>query len=324
MKSEVFKVFLGLLLAVAAAAPGFAQSESAAPETAAMVNGKPITRKALDREVKLFRGRSEREGRPITDLQVPILQRRILDHMIDQELLYQQSVKEGIQVTSDAVDEHYAGVVSRFPSESDFKKAIEQMDITEPEIKLQIQRGLAIQKLIDDLIVSKIVITESETRSYYDQNPEQFNQPEQVKASHILIKVAPDAEEAQKAEARKKIDAVRKKLDDGEAFDKMAREYSEGPSRDNGGDLGYFSRGQMVKPFEDAAFALEPGKVSGVVETPFGYHLIMVFDKKPGGMMAYADVKERLGQHLKQQKTQSEVETYLNGLKQGAKIENRM
>ncbi len=102
----------------------------------------------------------------------------------------------------------------------------------------------------------------------------------QVKASHILIKVDAKTDEAKKTEARKKIEEVQQKLKDGGDFAALAKEYSEGPSNVKGGDLGYFGRGQMAKPFEDAAFALTPNEVSDVVETRFGYHLIKVYDNE--------------------------------------------
>jgi len=324
MKLPIFKLFLVLLVAVAVCTSALAGQDPIPPENAAVVNGKSITRKALEREVKLLKNRAASQGRQIPDVQIPLIQREILENMIKQVLLYQESRKQGIRVESKAVEEHFAGVKKRFPDEAGFKKAIEQMDITEEEIREQIQRGLAIQNLIDIEIISKIAVTESESRAYYKDHPEQFAEPAQVKASHILIKVEPGADDSQKAAARKKIEDIRKKIEDGEDFAKMAREYSEGPSSSRGGDLGFFKSGQMVKPFEDAAFALETGHVSEVVETRFGYHLIKVYDKKPEKTLAYTDAKDRLEQQLKRQKTKEKVDLFINRLKEDAKIEKRL
>ena len=148
-----------------------------------------------------------------------------------------------------------------------------------------------------------------------------FKQPEQIKASHILIKVDAKADEAQKAEARKKIEEVQQKLKDGGDFAALAKEYSEGPSSAKGGDLGYFRRGQMVKPFEDAALALKPNEVSDIVETRFGYHLIIVYDTKPEQTLAYADVKDKISQRMKQEKIEKEAVQYVDKLKKDAKLE---
>ena len=195
------------------------------------------------------------------------------------------------------------------------------MGLTEEDVRVQIQRGLAIRDLIDQKVANKVVITDEETKAYYTGNPQLFNQPEQVKASHILVKVEPAADDAKKAEAGKKIEEIQQKLKAGSDFAELAKEYSEGPSSARGGDLGSFQRGQMVKPFEDAAFSMQVNEVSGRVETRFGYHLIKVYDKKPAGTLAYADVKVKIAQRLKQEKVEKEATQYVENLKQDAKVE---
>ena len=135
------------------------------------------------------------------------------------------------------------------------------------------------------------------------------------------MKVDAKATDTQKAEARKKIKEVQQKVQKGEDFATLAKTYSEGPSGPRGGDLGYFGRGQMVKPFEAAAFSLKPNETSDIVETNFGYHLIKVVDKKPAKKMTYAEVKDRLNDRLKKQKMDSEAVAYIKSLREGAKIE---
>jgi peptidyl-prolyl cis-trans isomerase C len=195
------------------------------------------------------------------------------------------------------------------------------MNLTEASIKEKLERDLTLKKLIDDEVAPGVKLSDIEIRAFYDNNPEAFKQPERVKASHILIKVDPQADASQKAEAKKKIDLVQAKLQKGEDFGALAKEYSDGPSGPEGGDLGYFTRGQMVKPFEDAAFAMKPGEVSGVVETKFGYHLIKVTDRKPETTMSYDEVKARLEEFLKQRKIQEEINVYVKRLEEKAKIE---
>jgi peptidyl-prolyl cis-trans isomerase C len=136
-----------------------------------------------------------------------------------------------------------------------------------------------------------------------------------------LIKVDPGADEAKKAEARTKIESLQTKLKKGENFDALAKEYSEGPSGPKGGDLGFFGRGQMVKPFEETAFTMKPGQVSEMVETRFGYHLIMVTDRTPESTLSYEEIKDRLEQYLKQQKVQEATAKYVETLRGKAKIE---
>jgi peptidyl-prolyl cis-trans isomerase C len=253
--------------------------------------------------------------------QLDQIRSQVLENLIARELLYQESLKKGIKVSQDEINEQLINLKSQFPNEAEFNQALTRMDLTEASIKEKIQRDLALKKLIEDEIVPKVTVSESEIRAFYDNNPETFKQPERVKASHILIKVDPKADSAQKAEAKKKIDMVQAKLQKGEDFGALAKKYSEGPSAPKGGDLGYFSRGQMVKPFEDAAFGMKPGEVSGMVETRFGYHLIKVTDKTPEGTIPFADVKEKLGEFLKQRKIQEEIQVYVKNLEETAKIE---
>ena len=212
-------------------------------------------------------------------------------------------------------------IKQRFPSEDEFKKAMTNMNLTEATLTAQINKRLAINKLIDKQIAGKIVVTAVESKQYYTANPQLFKQPGEIRASHILIKLNPAADEATKAEAQTKIKMIQQKLRNGEDFAELAKTSSEGPSSVNGGELPPFKRGQMVKPFEDAAFALEPNAVSEIVQTRFGYHIIKVVEKKPEKKVDYEEIKIRLEAHLKQKKVQKEVGQYLIDLRKGAEIE---
>jgi peptidyl-prolyl cis-trans isomerase C len=313
--------FTAMLVMVLIFFPAMAADETPAGDTAAVVNGVIITRAQYDKELDVHLQRVARQGQQMSDEQLTKLKKDILDGLIEREVLYQESQKAGIKVSDQKVNEQMTGIQKRFPSEEEFKKALASMNLTEDEVRAQIQRGLAIRELIEQKVASKIVISEEDTKAYYDNNPQFFKQPEQVKASHILIKVEPTADEATKAAARKKIQDIQQKLKDGGDFAALAKEYSEGPSGSSGGDLGYFKRGQMVKPFEDTAFAMKTGEVSGQVETRFGYHLMKVYDKKPEQTLAYDDVKDKIAQRLKQEKVEKEATLYVQNLKKDAKVE---
>lgn len=288
---------------------------------AAEINGVVITQEQFDKELVIHMDRVLKQGRQISEDQKAGLKKEILDGLIERELLYQESQKVGIKVDDQMIDDQLAAIKKRFPGDAEFKIALGKMNLTEDEVKTQIARGLAIRQLIEQQVTSKIVVTDVETKAYYDGNPQMFKQPEQVKASHILIKVDAAATEAQKAEARKKIEAVQQKIKNGGDFAELAKEYSEGPSNTRGGDLGFFRRGQMVKPFDDAVFNMKTNEVSGIVETRFGYHIIKVYDKKPEETLAYADVKEKLNQRMKQEKVEKDANLYINQLKKDANIE---
>jgi len=298
-----------------------AEDKVASGDQIAMVNGVNISNTEFQRELDFYMSRASQQGQQIPEFMLPKLKNDILNSLIDRELLYQESQKMKITVDSNAVAGQMASIKQRFQSPAEFEAAIKKLNLSEADIQSQISRDLAIRELIDKQVTQKVVVTDEETKAYYDANPDQFKQPEQVKARHILIKIDANASETQKADARQEIKKIQQKLRNGDDFAGLAKEYSQGPSSVKGGDLGFFKRGQMVKPFEDAAFALKPNEISDIVETQFGYHLIKVEEKKPGTTLAFTDIKDRLNQHLKEQKIDKDAKEYIDGLKKDAKIE---
>ena len=316
-----FYQIVTILILVLFSLPAMAADKTPSGGKVAVINGVVITQAHFDKELKVHLERVSRQGKQISEEQITALKKDVLDGLIEREVLYQESQKAGIKIDEQKVNDQMAGIRKRFPNEEEFKKALASMGLTEEEVRTQIQRGLSIRGLIDQKVANKIVVTDEETKAYYDGNPQFFKQPEQIKASHILIKVEPTADDATKAAARKKIEDIRKKLTDGGDFAELAKEYSEGPSAPKGGDLGYFRRGQMVKAFDDTAFSMKINEVSGLVETRFGYHLIKVYDKKPEQTLAYAEVKDKIAQRLKQEKIEKGASAYVENLKKDAKIE---
>lgn len=155
-------------------------------------------------------------------------------------------------------------------------------------------------------------VSDQEIASYYTQNKEAFARPEQVKARHILVRLDEDASSVQEEEARARIEAARKRLDQGETFEAVARDVSEGPSSDQGGDLGWFGRGSMVQAFEDEAFSLEPGQVSSAVRTRFGLHLIKVEDKREAGYRPLEEVRSDIRERIAEDKAAEGLEDMLD------------
>ena len=310
-----------VLTLITLASPAYVGESQSAEQKVAVVNGTVINQAEFDSEMNRVLERLQRTGRFPNDLERSQIKKQVLENLIARELLYQESQKKGIKVDQKEIEAQLTALKGRFPSEVEFKKALSTMNLTEAGLRFQFERDLAIRKLLDDQIGGKSTVSEKESRAHYDSNLESFKKPEQVRASHILIKVDPGADEAKKAEARTKIESLQAKLKNGEDFGALAKEYSEGPSGPKGGDLGFFGRGQMVKPFEETAFSMKPGQVSGVVETRFGYHLIMVTERTPESTLSYEEVKDRLEQYLKQQKTQEAIAAYVETLKGKAKIE---
>ncbi len=287
----------------------------------AIVNGSVITKEDFDREMSLIQQRFSSMRKPLSDSQLSKIKKDVLENLINRELLYQESQKKEIKVDEEAINEQLRRMKKRFPSEEEFENALSKMNLSEADLKSRLTRGMAVQQLINKQIVQKVTVSEEEIKAYYDSHPDFFKEPEQVQASHILIKVDPQADESKKTEALKQLEMIQQKLQKGEDFAALAREFSQGPSKAKGGDLGYFKRGQMAKPFEEAAFALRPGEVSDIVETKFGYHLIKVTGKKAETAFSYEVIKDKLQQYLKQQKARKQLNSFIEELKGKAKVE---
>jgi peptidyl-prolyl cis-trans isomerase C len=305
--------------------PVWAEKDSteAKEDTVATVNGSAITRADFDREVSRTRQLYNR-GKNLENPGLPKIKEEALNHLIERELLYQESRNKGITVDEAVVKGRIDGLRDRFPSDEAFENGLEKMNLSKSVLETQLREGLAIQELIEKQVAQKVEVSEEEARNYYDKHQGLFEQPKRVRARHILVKVGPKAGKSEKAEARKKLEKVQERLKNGENFSSLAEEVSECPSSKKGGDLGYFSKGQMVKPFEEAAFALKPEEVSDIVETRFGYHLIKLLDKKEASIVPYDEAKEQLTEQLKQQKIREKITEYVAGLKEGAKIEKNM
>ncbi len=314
-------LMVGSALAAPKAAPKTAVKKDTSAGKVALVNGSAIQQKELEAALRQIRQAMQSQGRAITDEQAAEIRKDVLEDLIRRELLFQASQKKGVQVDAALIDDEVKKLKAQFPAEADYQKALAEMHVTEAEVRGQIKEGLAIQKFVQNEFVPQATVSDGEAQLFYDQNPQYFVQPEQVRASHILVKFDTAAGETGKDEAKKKMAMIQEKLGKGEAFDALAQTYSDDPSKAKGGDLGFFRRNMMVKPFEEAAFALKPGDVSGVVETVFGYHLIKMAEKKPETTIAFQDVKERIVRNLSQERVREKVTAFLDQAKKSAKIE---
>ena len=322
IKRRWFSISVVIVVVMIFAMQACKKGEEKPPEGAvAMVNGEIITQEQFDSELSMMQKQFANMGQSENDEQLAKIKSNILENLIAREVLSQESRKKGIEADEATIDERLANIKQRFAQEGSFEKMLEEMHLTEADLKDQLRNGMIIQKLINQEVVNHIEVSDQESRDYYDKNPALFKQPEKVQASHILIKVEPEGDETKKAEALEKIKKIQKELKKGGDFAELAKQHSECPSSAKGGDLGFFARGQMVKPFEDAAFSLKKGETSDIVETRFGYHLIRAGDRTQETTSAYDDVKEKLAEYLKRMKADTEAQKYVEGLKEAAQIE---
>lgn len=310
---------------VAAAGSEVKKTSPPAPASAAVVppkgavarvNGMSIDAVELQRAKKVLL-----RGQTVSAEQQAALDKQAIDQLIAAELLYQAAAKTEPKDLDKQIEAKMAQGKARFKDEQDFKKAIKDLDMNEKDLREYTRRDLLISSFIDMNFVSKTAVTEAEARAFYDKNPDKFKREESVKASHILIGVDAKASAEDKKKGLEKAKKLRKELVGGADFAALAKGNSTCPSSQQGGDLGFFGKGQMVPAFENAAFALKPGEISDVIETQFGYHIIKLTEKKPAMTTDFKDVKSKIEDFLKGQKVNEAIQKYLVDARKSAKIE---
>lgn len=292
-------------------------------EKVATVNGTVITRGEYDAEMSRYERQMAMSGKAPDPSETSEMKKRVLEGLVDRELLKQESKKQGVSVDEAEVNQQVAVLRQKFSSDKEFTDTLSKMNLSEASLKTQLRQDLIIRKLIDQQVAAKVTITPEEAKAFYSSHPELFKASESVRASHILIKVDAQAGADEKAKARERIKAIQERAKKGEDFAALAKVFRM-PQWCQRGDLEYFQRGQMVGPFEEAAFSLKPGTMSDIVETQFGYHLIKVTDRKEASTVSYEEIKGKLDDYLKQQKVNEQLAQYLGQLKAGAKIETFM
>jgi peptidyl-prolyl cis-trans isomerase C len=325
MKTKHLIIALSLFLSITLVGTLHAQKAEQQTSTAgkaAIVNGVVIQEEEVNRGLLYHQQRLlATTGQVIRPDMMAEARKMVLESLIDRELLYQQSQKKGIVVDDAQVNEQLDRLKKQYPNEQAFKESMAEDHLSEDAVKSRIKMNLAVQKFVEKEFGGNVDITEGEAKAFYDGHPEYFTQPETIRASEILIKVDPKADAAKKGEARKKLEDIQKRVKKGEDFAGLAKEFSQSASAAQGGDLGEVPKGRMPKSFDDAAFSLKPGEVSGVVENDFGFQLIKVNEKTPEKVVPFKDVEERIRQHLANQKVKQRVDEYLNEVKKTAKIE---
>lgn len=288
------------------------------PDVLARVNGQDVKKSDLDmlvRNIELSRG-------PIPAERRDEVLRAALNQLVEYTLLQQEAKNRNVTVSDAEVNERLKQMQGQFPTEEAFKKALDARNMSIDRLRDDARVDMVISRMVEGEVASAQPPTDAECKDYYDKNPERFKLGEAVRASHILILADEKADDATKKKARAQIEAIHKRVKAGEDFGKLAKENSQDGSAAQGGDLDFFGRGRMVPPFEQAAFALNPGEVSDIVTTQFGYHIIKVTDRRTESAIPYDEqLQERLRQMLTEQKKQEKAASFVASLKQKSKIE---
>lgn len=320
------------------------RGENTVRQSAAMVDDVPISYEAFE-QVYIQRAQDvfpRGEADPPRD-QVRRLRQDLLSELIDRTLLRNQFAKLGLKVFPEEVAARI-GSYPAFQQDGKFSqekylRLLQANRITPEQFEAEQVGGVEVLKmdrLLRDQVVpvedqvrayflsrsrllkiewvafdwkeylAAVTVSDGELEGYYGRHRAEYDRPAEVRASHILVRFEANANEEQKLTAKLKAENLRAELVQGEDFAAMARKRSEDPgSAAQGGDLGFFKAGMMVKPFEDAAFALKIGDLSQPVETSFGYHLIKVTDRREAHQATFAEVRPKLLEQLREEKARA-------------------
>lgn len=289
------------------------------PDVIARVNGEAIAKNDFEKAIRNVEGRA---GQPVPADQRDRVYRSVLEQLIAYRLLTQETRARKIEVPEAEVDARVGQIRQQFPSDDAFKQMLAQQNVTLEQLRSDARSDMQVAKMLDAEVNTKVFVQPQDVSAFYQQNPDKFKQGERVRASHILIRSPENSDAKSKQDARAKAADVLAQVKSGKDFGELAKFYSQDPgSAANGGDLGYFMQGQMVGPFEQAAFALKPGAVSDVVETQFGFHIIKVADKQAARTVPIDEARPRIEEFLQNQQRQQKTEAFINSLKARGKIE---
>lgn len=254
------------------------------------------------------------------------MQASVIDSLIVTKLVNSYASENTIEVQDSEVQEQLDAIISNYETREAFESDMLSSGITENFLKQEIYNQLLRTKIFDK-VTADVTANDAELKEYYDENlQEQFIVPEMVQVSHILIKFETDENneviEGSKQEALEKIEYIKEELEEGEEFSFLAERFSDDTgSAPNGGDLGYISKGQTVQEFEEAAFNLEVGEVSDIVETEYGYHILKATDYEAEYTQEFDEVEENIRSFLENEKKLKEWEDFIFDLLDKADIE---
>ena len=326
MKSILFSALvLGILttFSVRAADPATTNKAAVADDkVVAKVNGDTITRSELNAAVQGLRMQFAQQGRTIPPAELGKFERDVLEEMVSRELLLQQAKKQELKGLDSEVDKEMSGIEEQVGGKEALAGKLKEAGFSLEDYRQRVKENLMVQKTVRNVVDEKVKVSEKDIEEFYNQNKEHAKRPEMAKVRHILIRVPPQASEAERAAKKTQIEAIRDQLKKGGDFAKLAKEHSEDPgSKERGGDLGEFPAGVMVPEFDAVAFSLEPGKISDVVSTQFGFHVLEVISRTEGKDLTLPELHDDIEERLKQEKGASVARDYVTDLRKSAKVE---
>lgn len=289
------------------------------PPVLARVNGETIERWEFEFTVH---GLESQAGQAVPEAQRDAIYRNILNQLIAQRLLAQEARLRKLQAPESEVNARIAQLRGTFPSEGAFTSALAAEGLTVDRLRDRARMDLLAELFVAREISPKVQVPPAEVEAFYKQNGDQFKEPEAVHAAHILIAIPEKADAAERQRRRSEAEALLKQVQAGASFAELARQRSQDTSSAaRGGDLGFFSAGQMDPALEKAAFALKPGENSLVVETPYGFHIVRTIERRPARAVPLEEARPQIAQYLAEQHRQELIAGLVDELRNRGKVD---
>lgn len=317
------KTLATTILLLALAAVGSAHAQGIYPGDAVSVNGETVSYQRFQGfyiEYRNSKGVAVGARGDQLDL-LTRLRREAMDLLIEQVLVAQAAEKAGIEADPDAVDTAYEELRSVFDSEQSFQMKLEGDGFTPESLREHLGRMMAAQRYLDGIREEAVDVSEADLERYYEDNRHRLTLPGQVRVRHILITWKPLGKRDDRAYIRESMKPILERARAGEDFAALAREFSDDyATRQAGGDTGFFHRGQMAPAFEEAAFALQPGEISDVVETSFGVHIIKLEERQEEELLAFKDIQQQLLDHVRNERAEQAARAEIDRLADASEI----
>ena len=316
---------------------GFTLNGKPVPQVVATVNGTELTSDLLKREMIAYQLLANRQGKTVETKDEKKIAQSLLMKAIDDELIFQQGIKQNINIDSATIDRELNHIKEQFPDKKLFLAALAAQRLTFDVLKKNIKKTMVQEEFVRANIAPEVNVDDSEVKSFYDTNKRTFLKPETFKIRHIYVSTpGPSDEEIESAEdqakakeiidwvkkeARKKIDQAAFALKEGKSFTIAAKEFSEDPKTfDKGGDLGFMMKNQTLPEISSAMVKLKVGEISSVIESSLGFHIIQLTEKKESHVIALDEVKSEILNHLLKLETEKQLRNYLSGLRKKSEI----
>jgi parvulin-like peptidyl-prolyl isomerase len=289
------------------------------PAVVARVNGKEINRRQVIARAETMRLQMERSGGGQPPRSEEFF-REMVDQLIGAHLLYEEAERRALLPAPAEVEAQMTQLVARFPSPEEYRRELAAGGTSEEEVRSDLAKTLAVQRVVAEL--GKVTVSEEQARAFYAENAARMKRPAQVQVRHLLVATPRQATPEQRGAAQREAEELRARLAAGEDFAALAAASSDDPgSRQQGGLLPWFGPGAMVPEFERAAFALGEGETSGVVETPFGFHLLRLEGRRPEEAVPFAEARPQIEDLLRRQTGRDQVRRKVEELRATAKVE---